>query len=93
MLVMLFENVTPGLRGELSRWLLELKPGVFVGSVSALVRDQLWDQCRVKIKEGGIWQIYHSNNEQGFLMRQEGDTGKKLVDFEGILLVKTLKKE
>ena len=39
MIVIALERVPVGLRGELSRWLLELRPGVFVGKVSALVRD------------------------------------------------------
>ena len=42
MLVMVLENVPPSLRGELTRWLIEPRPGVFVGHVSALVRDRLW---------------------------------------------------
>ena len=41
-MVMLLERVSPGLRGELTRWLLELKAGVFVGRVSAMVRERLW---------------------------------------------------
>ena len=33
-----------GLRGDLTRWLLEISPGVFVGHISARVRDGLWAQ-------------------------------------------------
>ena len=35
MLVLIVENVKPTLRGELSRWLFEIKAGVFTGRVSA----------------------------------------------------------
>ncbi|MCF8305607.1 MAG: type I-E CRISPR-associated endoribonuclease Cas2e [Ignavibacteriales bacterium] len=87
---MILETVPPSLRGELSRWLIEIKSGIFIGSVSALVRDQLWELCGQKIKKGGMWQIYHSNNEQGFNMRQFGNTGKVIVDLEGVSFVKTL---
>lgn len=87
---MILESVPVSLRGELSRWLIEVKAGVFIGSVSALVRDLLWDLSLSKIKEGGIWQIYTTNNEQGYTIRQHGNTGKIVEDFDGILLIKTL---
>jgi len=45
MLVMILETVPVGLRGELTRWLIEPHPGVFVGHVSGLVRDRLWLKC------------------------------------------------
>ena len=34
MIIMILENVPVGLRGELSRWLIEPRAGVFVGHVS-----------------------------------------------------------
>ncbi len=43
MIVLILEKVPTSLRGELTRWLLELKAGVFVGKVSAMVRDRLWE--------------------------------------------------
>ena len=43
MTVIVLERVQITVRGELSRWMLEPKTGVFVGRVSALVRDKLWD--------------------------------------------------
>ncbi len=44
MIVLILERVPASLRGELTRWLLETRPGVFVGRVSAMVRDKLWDK-------------------------------------------------
>ena len=41
---MTLEKVPDSLRGELSRWLLEVQTGVYVGAVSATVRDLLWDK-------------------------------------------------
>ena len=52
MLVMMLETVPVGLRGELTRWLIEPHPGVFVGHVSALVRDRLWLKCCQGMKNG-----------------------------------------
>lgn len=89
MTVIVLERVPVGLRGELTRWMLELKAGVFVGSLSALVRDQLWEYTCAKLKSGGGVLIYHSNAEQGFSMRFAGDTSRSIVDFEGLSLVRT----
>ena len=58
MLVMILEKVPVSLRGELSRWLIEPKTGVFLGSPSARVRDELWDLARKKCKGGLVMQIW-----------------------------------
>ena len=42
MTVIVLEKVPVALRGELTRWLLEIASGVFVGTISGLVRDLLW---------------------------------------------------
>lgn len=94
MLVMVLEKVPASLRGELTRWLLEPKTGVFVGNVSALVRDRLWEKCIKDRGDGGIIQIWSTNTEQRFAMRSWGDTQRKLVEFDGLWLVqKTGKKK
>lgn len=88
MLVMVLESVPVGLRGELTRWLIEPHPGVFVGHVSALVRDRLWLKCCQGLKEGGLIQAWSTNNEQHFTLRAYGDTRREIVDFEGLQLIR-----
>lgn len=39
MTVIVLTAVPPGLRGHLTRWLLEISSGVYVGYVSARVRE------------------------------------------------------
>lgn len=90
MMVMILERVPPGLRGELSRWLLEPKAGVFVGRPSAMVRDILWQKACGQAKEGGCVMIYSSDNEQGFRIRSWGLTTRFVEDFEGLFLVRVL---
>jgi CRISPR-associated protein Cas2 len=87
--VFVLENASPGLRGELSRWLFEVKAGVFVGKLSALVRDELWKMVESKIKNGSALLIYSTNSEQGFTARSLGDPSRQLIDIDGVLLVKT----
>jgi CRISPR-associated protein Cas2 len=87
MVVIVLENVPKRLRGELSRWMLEVSTGVFVGSMSALVRDLLWEKCKEKKTVGRCCLMYRTNNEQGFAIRTHGDTTRTLVDFDGLTLV------
>ena len=45
MIVMILEKVPVRLRGELTRWLIEPRQGVFVGHINAMVRERLWEKC------------------------------------------------
>ena len=54
MVVLVLEKVPTSLRGELTRWMAEIQTGVFVGTMSALVRDLLWDKCVAKLEEGEL---------------------------------------
>ena len=66
---------------------MEIDSGVFVGKVSAVVRDILWEKCREKSHGGRCCQLWRSNNEQGFSARMEGYPNRNMVDFEGLVLV------
>jgi len=88
MVVMIFENVSPSLRGNLSRWMIEPRAGVFVGKISALVRDELWKLCGESCGSGGVIQMWTAANEQGFEARSLGDTSRTFVDHEGLLLIR-----
>jgi len=89
MVVIILENVRTTVRGEISRWLFEVKVGVFTGKVSALVRDELWRSIEGKLGRGSAMMIYPANNEQGFKAKTLGNPSRHLVDVEGLLLVKT----
>ena len=88
MLVMILENAPESLKGELSRWLIEPKSGVFLGNPSARVRDQLWNMAIQKSrKETTVTQIWSDNNPQGYKYRDHGGPKRKFIDFEGITLL------
>ena len=87
MVVIILENVAPALRGELTRWLIEPHPGIFVGHLSALVRDKLWQKCCDKVKDGGALQLWSTNNEQRFDVRMFGKPGRMVRDFDGLKLI------
>jgi len=84
---MVLERVRPSIRGELSRWLIEPQAGVFVGDVSAVVRDSLWQKCLRSLGNGSVVQIWSSNSEQGFAMRSAGSAARRLSDHDGLVLV------
>ena len=75
------------MRGELTRWFLELKPGVFVGKVNVRIRDLLWERiCKTEAADGAVM-VYSDTNEQGFSMRVYGDPKRSVVDLEGVQLI------
>lgn len=87
MVVMILEKVSVALRGELTRWLIEVKHGVFIGQVSALVRDKLWEKCTYNRGKGGVFQAWSTNNEQHFNLRMVGCPNRAIKNWEGLLLV------
>lgn len=96
MVVLVLERVPAGLRGALSRWMIEPKTNVFIGRMSAMVRDKLWEMACEKSKGGSVLMLYPARTEQGFAIRTWGETSRQIVDCEGLFLVripKTTSKE
>ncbi len=81
MVVLILESVPPSLRGGLSRWMLEPKAGVFVGTLSAAVRDLLWDKAIKEVRQGGCTMLHRADNEQGFAVRSFGDTSREVDEW------------
>lgn len=88
MTVIVLERVTPGLRGKLTRWMLEIHPGVFVGSLSARVRDKLWAAITGARRLGACTLITSSPTEQGFVIETAGDPRRAAVAFDGLVLLR-----
>lgn len=87
MVVIVLESTPPSLKGELSRWMVEVTTGVYAGRVSALVRDLLWEKCVQHARRGRCYQMYRTNSEQGFAIRMHGDVLRSVVDFDGLEFV------
>ncbi len=87
MVVVILESVPKTVRGELTRWLLELRAGVFAGNISAIVRDKLWEMLCSKLKGGNAVLLHSAANEQGFLIRTHGESNYKVRDFDGLQLI------
>ncbi|MBL8065528.1 MAG: type I-E CRISPR-associated endoribonuclease Cas2 [Chthonomonadaceae bacterium] len=88
MIVLVMSAVKPGLRGELSRWMIEAQTGVFVGHLSARIRDRLWEKVVKSCGTGTAVLIHDARNEQGFIVRSHGELVREPIDFEGITLIR-----
>lgn len=82
---MVIENAPEALRGELTKWCLEVKPGVLVADLSKRVREELWKKV-LEVKIPALL-IYSYVNEQGFMIEMAGEPYRSIVDMDGILLI------
>ena len=82
MVVIVLERVPESVRGELTRWLIEPKAGVFAGTVTAGVRERLWERVCSAMAGGAGILIYTARNEQGFEVRFWGATRRSMLDWE-----------
>ncbi|WP_436701144.1 type I-E CRISPR-associated endoribonuclease Cas2e [Nocardioides sp. BYT-33-1] len=86
MVVLVLTACPAGLRGHLTRWLLEVSPGVFVGRISARVRDLMWDRVLELCKDGRAIMIFSSDTEQGMSFRVHRHDWQ-VVDVDGLSLM------
>ncbi|GAA3729680.1 CRISPR-associated protein Cas2 [Spinactinospora alkalitolerans] len=74
-------------RGALSRWMVEPVAGVYVGTMSARVRDELWSVVSDSVGDGAAVSVHPDDNEQGFSMRTAGERRRVVMDFDGLRLI------
>ncbi|WP_310717493.1 type I-E CRISPR-associated endoribonuclease Cas2e [Streptomyces lydicus] len=77
----------PGLRGHLTRWFVEVAPGVFVGNPSVRIRDGLWQVLADRICDGQAVMIEPARTEQGWAIRTAGQDRWTPTDFDGLTLM------
>ncbi|WP_084680618.1 type I-E CRISPR-associated endoribonuclease Cas2e [Corynebacterium terpenotabidum] len=76
------------LRGHLTRWLMEVSAGVYVGRVTARVRDELWLLVVSEMDSGRAVLTYPAaTNEQRFVVKVHRADWVP-TDFEGLTLMK-----
>ncbi len=86
MVVLMLTACPAGLRGHLTRWLMEIGPGVFVGRVSTRVRDLLWARVLELAKDGRAVLVYPARNEQGLEYRVHRSAWVP-IDVDGLTLM------
>ena len=86
MVVVTLTDCPPKLRGDLTKWLMEINTGVYVGKVSARIREMLWTRICEHLSQGRATMVYSTNNEQGMEFCVHNSSWKP-VDFDGLQLV------
>jgi CRISPR-associated protein Cas2 len=87
MLVIVVENVPHPLRGRLAVWLIEIRAGVYVGDLSAKVRDMIWSQVEEGLEDGNAVMAWSTNTESGFDFITLGKNRRLSVELDGLKLV------
>jgi len=88
-IILVLTAVPPGLRGDLSRWLTEVSPGVFCGRVSRRVRDLLWERVRAGLRGGSAVLVAASGDqEQGYEILTCGRDRWVPDDYDGLTLIR-----
>jgi|ADGO01.1.fsa_nt_gi CRISPR-associated protein Cas2, E. coli subfamily len=87
MVVIVLTACPEGLRGHLTRWLLEISAGVFVGHVTARVRKLLWARVVELSKDGRALMVYSQHNEQRLAFEVHRHHWQP-VDYDGVLLMR-----
>lgn len=86
MIVVTVTNCPPSLRGDLTKWLFEINTGVYVGRVSARVREELWKRICSHLKDGQATMVFNAANEQGMDF-YTWNSAWEPVDLDGIKLM------
>ncbi|WP_433393436.1 type I-E CRISPR-associated endoribonuclease Cas2e [Micromonospora sp. KLBMP9576] len=92
MTVVVLIAVAEGLRGHLTRWMIEVAAGVFVGNPSTRVRDRLWALLATRVGDGQAIMVEPAQNEQGWAIRTTGRDRWVPVDLDGLMLVARLRR-
>lgn len=86
MLVITLSKCPPSLRGDLTKWLFEVSPGVYIGQVNARVREALWKRIKRAAPQGQATMVWNTNNEQGLDFRVH-HSFLEPIDFDGVKLM------
>lgn len=86
MIVITMTNCPPKLRGDLTKWLFEIDTGVYVGNVSARVREAIWERICENIGDGRATMVYSAKNEQHLEFRTHNTTWR-VRDLDGIKIM------
>lgn len=86
MVVIVLEKCPISLRGDLTKWLQEISLGVYVGRVSARVRDELWKRVREECRNGRATMVFSARNEQHLNFRVHNTTWEP-IDYDGLTLM------
>ena len=88
MLVIVVNAAPPRLRGRLAVWLLEIRPGVYVGNYSKRTREMIWQQVVSLLDKGDAIIAWAAPNDAGFEFDTCGTNRRVPTDLDGMQLVR-----
>lgn len=89
-LIIALENAPPNLRGRLAIWLLEARPGLFVGDYSVKVREMIWQQVEKGLEDGNAIMLWNAQNETGYDFLTLGTNRYIPKEMDGVKLISFL---
>lgn len=87
MVVIVVDNAPPRLRGRLALWLVEVRAGVYVGDLSAKVREMVWENIEAGIGDGSAVLAWSTTSESAFDFVTLGPNRRLPCVMDGIQLV------
>lgn len=86
MVVLTLTDCPPALRGDITKWLQEIETGVYIGNISARVREELWKRVRENAKRGRATIVFSADNEQRMDFRIHNASWQP-IDYDGLKLM------
>ncbi len=87
MVVITLTDCPAKLRGDLSKWMFEISTGVYVGNLSARVREELWERICGNAGNGRACMVFGTSGEQRMDFRV-CNTSWEPVDLDGLKLMR-----
>ncbi len=87
MVVITLTDCPPKLRGDLTKWLIEINTGVFVGKINARVREEVWQRVCDNLSNGRATMVFSANNEQRYDFAVCHSQWEP-VDYDGVKLIR-----
>lgn len=90
MTVIVLEAAPDALRGRLAVWMLEIRAGVYVGTLSKRVREMIWRTIKAGLGNGNAVMAWKTNTESGFDFMTLGKNRRIPAEYDGLKLVSFL---
>lgn len=87
MIVVCLSDCPPKVRGDITQWLMEVNTGVYVGNLSARVRDELWERICKNIGSGRATMVFSAAGEQKMRFYVH-NTPWEAVDYDGLTFMR-----
>lgn len=74
-------------KGVVSRYLMEISSGVFIGNIKANIREELWDFVRGNLGKGSLIMAHSDNSVMGHQIRTQNINKRTMKSLDGIELI------